>query len=75
MQHAIVNAQGKYLSPFGWAQKAHAAMVFRTKEDAEQHAATLPHSTLKAVPVIEATPGAPPEGTTQIFGIKAKANV
>ena len=75
MPHAIVNAQGKYLSPFGWAQKAHAAMVFRTKEEAEQNAATLPHQNLKAVGVLEAVPGAPPDGMTQIFGIKAKPNV
>jgi len=75
MQYAIVNEAGKFFSTYGWRGNSQGAMLFRTKEDAEQHAATLPHGTLKAVPVIEAIPGAPPEGTTQIFGIKAKANV
>jgi hypothetical protein len=75
MRYAIANEANKYLSLYGWRDQAQAALLFRTKEDAEQHATTLPQKGLSVVPVIEAVPGAPPDGTTRIFGIKAKENV
>jgi hypothetical protein len=75
MQYAIVNEAGKFFSMYGWRGNSQGAMLFRTKEEAEQNAATLPHQNLKAVGVLEAVPGAPPDGMTQIFGIKAKPNV
>jgi hypothetical protein len=75
MPHAIVNAQGKYLSLFGWADKPHAAMVFRTAQEAHAYALTMDAGVLDTVPVIDAPPGTPPDGTTQIFGYKAKPDV
>jgi len=72
MPHAIVNAQGKYLSLFGWKEKPHAAMTFRTAQEAKAYALTMDAGVLDTVPVIDAPPGTPPDGTTQIFGYKEK---
>jgi hypothetical protein len=50
-------------------------MLFRTPGEAQAYALTMDAGVLETVPVIDAPPGTPPDGTTQIFGVKAKPNV
>lgn len=74
MPFVLTRPGGGYLALHGWTKNKAAAMEFRTKEDAQDHARTNDMIGALAEVVVPPTPpGMDPNGAAGIFGYGTRA--